>query len=65
VDVASPDREDAGRRARRDARRHGRALREPGGRPALTGVPLLIAMLGIVLFVQAAFVLSQVGALRR
>jgi len=35
------------------------------GRPRLTGVPLLAAGLGVVLFVQAAFVLSYVGALHR
>ncbi len=32
-------------------------------RPRLTGVPLLVAALGVVLLVQAAFVLSYVGAL--
>ena len=34
-----------------------------GPKPKLTGIPLLMVALGIVLLVQAAFVLSYVGAL--
>jgi hypothetical protein len=34
-----------------------------GGKPRLTGVPLLVTALALVLFVQALFVLSYVGAL--
>ena len=37
--------------------------RQPMRKPRLTGIPLLIAALSVVLLVQAAFVLSYVGAL--
>ncbi len=38
-------------------------MAEPGAKPKLTGLPLLAVALCVVLFVQAAFVLSYVGAL--
>ncbi len=38
-------------------------MTEPAAKPKLTGLPLLAVALGVVVFVQAAFVLSYVGAL--